>query len=62
MALTYGSLTDCFNLMIGRSISTIAFDTDFVIKIDTIILYFILYIVRHIFLQRQFSDCFALNY
>ena len=32
--------------MIGRSISTIAFDTDLVIKIYTIILYCILYTIR----------------
>jgi len=32
--------------MIGQSISTVAFDTDLVIKIYTIILYCILYTIR----------------
>jgi len=32
--------------MIGRSVSTIEFDTEFVIKIYTILLYCILYMIR----------------
>ena len=46
MTLIYGIwLTDLID-MIGQSISTIAFDTDLIIKIYTIILYCILYMIR----------------
>jgi len=45
MTLIYGYLIDLI-YTIGRSVSTIAFDTDLVIKIYMTILYCILYMIR----------------